>query len=52
MANFLLLPSFHFKIRLAAFQLVAETVVVLLLPPPVLLPGKELRIFSPSELPW
>lgn len=28
MANFLLLPSFHFKIRLAAFQLVAETVVV------------------------
>lgn len=27
MANFLLLPSFHFKIRLAAFQLVAETVV-------------------------
>lgn len=28
MANFLLLPSFHFKIRLAAFQLIAETVVV------------------------
>lgn len=50
-ANFLLLPSFHLKIRLAAFQLFAESLLLLLLPL-LSLPGKDLQINFPLKLTW
>lgn len=47
MARALLLPSFRWRICLAAFQLLAETRVLLLL----LLPGEDSQINSPLMLP-
>lgn len=47
MARALLLPSFHSRICLAAFQLLAETQLLLLL---LLLPGEDSQINSPLML--
>lgn len=52
MANFLLLPSFHLKICLAAFQLFAERPLLLLPLLLLLLPGKDLQIIFPLKLTW
>lgn len=48
MARALLLPSLHSKICLAAFQLLAETWLLLLL---LVLPGEDSQINSPLMLP-